>query len=123
MSTLKPCGTVAAYRRHGYHGSPACDPCKDANAAKSARDRGGRHRVRGRYKLGITDCIIDVISSECRRIRPDLVVDLVMDLHPDWKPESVHRIVWRLRQQGRLDSRIGPDGLVEVFTDEWAPGA
>lgn len=27
---LRPCGTMAAYRRHKYYGEPACDPCQEA---------------------------------------------------------------------------------------------
>src|SRR5690606_29324388 len=30
--TLKPCGTVAAYRRHQRHGEPPCDECRKAEA-------------------------------------------------------------------------------------------
>jgi hypothetical protein len=29
----KPCGTLAAYRRHQRRGEPPCDLCKAANAA------------------------------------------------------------------------------------------
>lgn len=28
----KPCGTVAAYRRHQRNGEPPCDACRKANA-------------------------------------------------------------------------------------------
>jgi transposase len=29
---LKPCGTVAAYKRHNKHRDPPCDKCSAANA-------------------------------------------------------------------------------------------
>ena len=29
---LKPCGTVAAYRRHRKNNEEPCDPCREANA-------------------------------------------------------------------------------------------
>lgn len=29
---LKPCGTVAAYRRHQRHGEEPCEACKKAHA-------------------------------------------------------------------------------------------
>jgi hypothetical protein len=35
----EPCGTLAAYRRHLRHGEEACQPCKDANAARSREYR------------------------------------------------------------------------------------
>jgi hypothetical protein len=34
-----PCGTWQAYRRHRRHGEEACQPCKDANAARSRNYR------------------------------------------------------------------------------------
>jgi hypothetical protein len=34
---LKPCGTLAAYRRHLWRGEEPCQPCKDANAAEWRR--------------------------------------------------------------------------------------
>lgn len=39
MAGLKPCGTEAAYRRHRTAGEVACDACKAANAAATARRR------------------------------------------------------------------------------------
>lgn len=30
---LKPCGTLAAYRRHYLHGEKPCEPCAEANRA------------------------------------------------------------------------------------------
>lgn len=30
----RPCGTVAAYRRHQRHGEPPCDACRQAMAAQ-----------------------------------------------------------------------------------------
>lgn len=33
----QPCGTVAAYKRHGRAGEPPCDPCRAAWAAKQRR--------------------------------------------------------------------------------------
>lgn len=33
---LSPCGTVAAMRRHEYHGEEPCEPCREA---ERARDR------------------------------------------------------------------------------------
>jgi len=32
MRAVKPCGTLAAYKRHKSNGEQACDPCKAANA-------------------------------------------------------------------------------------------
>ena len=36
---LKPCGTLAAYRRHLRHGESACDACLAAVAAEKASKR------------------------------------------------------------------------------------
>jgi hypothetical protein len=36
----KPCGTLAAYRRHLWRGEEPCQPCKDANAAEWRRRYG-----------------------------------------------------------------------------------
>jgi hypothetical protein len=34
----QPCGTPAAYRRHLRHGTPACEPCRQAEALRSRGD-------------------------------------------------------------------------------------
>jgi len=31
---VKPCGTLAAYRRHYRHGEQPCEACKKANARR-----------------------------------------------------------------------------------------
>ena len=36
--TLKPCGTVAAYRRHTRHGEEPCDACKAAKSRYEKRN-------------------------------------------------------------------------------------
>lgn len=38
---LQPCGTTAAYRRHIYHGEPACGPCREAQRVSIAQYRAG----------------------------------------------------------------------------------
>lgn len=44
-STLLPCGTWAAYRRHRRRGEDACEPCQEAQRARS-RKRYYEHRER-----------------------------------------------------------------------------
>lgn len=39
---VRPCGTLAAYRRHQRHGEPPCESCKQARA----RYRQDRRRQR-----------------------------------------------------------------------------
>lgn len=47
MTARLPCGTRAAYLRHLDHDEPACDPCKEANAAhRRAHADGTRERHR-----------------------------------------------------------------------------
>lgn len=119
------CGTLAGYQRHRYYQTRPCDPCLAANARKSAEDRGGYKRgPRGRYNRGVTDCIIDVMSTHARWLTSRQVVDLVLDLHPEWNPASVRRILGRLTDRGIVQTRPDPDcpqrrGLL-FFCDEWA---
>jgi hypothetical protein len=42
----KPCGTVAAYRRHKKNGELACLPCLDANNLKNRTDEEKRRKKR-----------------------------------------------------------------------------
>ena len=48
MRELKPCGTIAAYRRHVYHGETPCDACwlaqRDAHQKRRERIRSGDHK-------------------------------------------------------------------------------
>jgi hypothetical protein len=44
-SNLEPCGTIAAYRRHRYHGEATCQPCRDAVAAERRRNPSRRLRI------------------------------------------------------------------------------
>lgn len=47
-SSLKPCGTRAAYARHLRHGEPACEDCLAANRARTAEvRRAEKHYARG----------------------------------------------------------------------------
>ena len=39
----QPCGTVAAYRRHLYHGETPCDACRNAEKERN-RDRRRNNR-------------------------------------------------------------------------------
>ena len=46
MKTVKPCGTIAAYRRHLRHNEPACDTCKKAWADYNRELWRGRKAVK-----------------------------------------------------------------------------
>lgn len=51
---LKPCGTLAAYRRHRRHGEQACDACLTAVAAdKAERKADGRKREAAVVRLAV----------------------------------------------------------------------
>jgi hypothetical protein len=39
MRDLKPCGTIAAYRRHLRHGEPPCESCLEAQRRANADER------------------------------------------------------------------------------------
>jgi hypothetical protein len=54
QATLKPCGTVAAYRRHLAHNEKPCAACKSARAENDCgRDRGYRtNTVKTREQCG-----------------------------------------------------------------------
>ena len=114
------CGTQAGYQRHRYHGTPKCDPCLEANARRSAQYRGGYvDGPRGRNTMGITDCIIDVLSSHNRWMTTGTLLAIIDDMHPDWKEASVRRTLYRLVDTGRVERRHLPWG-VEFYCDEWA---
>lgn len=119
------CGTQAGYQRHRYYGTEKCEPCLDANARRSAEYRGGyKDGPRGRRMDGISDCVVDVLSTHLRWITREVLVDLVLDLHPEFKPESIRRALYRLVESGRV--RVRPDAndpkgdRFEYFSDEWA---
>jgi len=68
---LQPCGTIAAYARHRYHGETPCEDCRKAKAAY-VRERTGskpRHAARcgthsgfvTHHARGETPC------AECRK--------------------------------------------------------
>lgn len=90
-----PCGTKQARRRHRKHGE-TCADCA-LNRPK------------------INDSIVDVLTTHDRWLSVDLLVDFVLDLHPEWRADSVERAVWRLRKSGVIESRTAEftyaDGL------------
>lgn len=83
---LKPCGTLAAYRRHGRHGEKPCQPCRQANAdAQRAKrtpavhleyvpDHYAGHPACGHREdhgaLKLTDDPRRVTCANCKRSRP-----------------------------------------------------
>lgn len=51
---LKPCGTLAAYRRHRRHGEQACDACLAAVAAdKAERKAAGQVKAAAVVRLAV----------------------------------------------------------------------
>ncbi len=46
-AAVKPCGTLAAYRRHLRRGEPPCESCRQANSrANDDRDSDAYNRLR-----------------------------------------------------------------------------
>ena len=45
---LKPCGTVAAYRRHRKNNEEPCDPCREANATVQRERRDAKKAERNK---------------------------------------------------------------------------
>ena len=86
----------------------------------SAEKRGGyKHGPRGRYTMGITDCIIDVLSSHNRWMTVGTLLAIINDIHPEFNAGSVRRTLYRLVARGRVERRHQPWG-VEFYSDEWA---
>lgn len=97
---MMPCGTPAAYKRHYVAGEKPCEPCKVAHRHyKRVHARGGKKIIRKR------ETIVDVLTTHDRWMTTDVLVDWVTELHPDWNRKTVARMLWKLRDEGLLQSR------------------
>lgn len=71
---LKPCGTLAAYRRHLRHGEQPCDECREENNARRRKPGGkprkpAEHGSSRMYKKGCHCDICTEAALERARVR------------------------------------------------------
>ena len=104
MIELQPCGTPAAYRRHGKHKEPRCDDCR---VAYNAYVRSWR--LRGSRSLPVLSTLItELVELHGSRSGWGLFW-LVDEARPDVKLAAVRRAVCRMVQDGRLVKVPGVD--------------
>jgi hypothetical protein len=63
---------------------------------------------------------VDVLVTHGRWMTAEVLSDLVCDLHPEWKPESVRRKIYELSSVGVLESKL-VDGAAyfRALDDAW----
>nr|MDT0658073.1 hypothetical protein [Micromonospora sp. DSM 115978] len=67
--TVAKCGTYAGYKRHQNHREPACQPCKDAVAARAREARRDPDSADGRSRRHwstATNRALARLREECR---------------------------------------------------------
>lgn len=69
-----------------------CGPCRRANADMSFSQRA---KSDPRKRVSIKSVILDVLETRGDRIETALLIDLVLELHPDWNVLSIKRVLYR----------------------------
>lgn len=87
-----------------------CPSCKRAHADYMVDWRAGVSRSDRRPKVTIVEVVLDVLETWWPESMPtDLLIDRVVTLHPEWKRESVRRVlvrdVFRTGEVERVDGR------------------
>lgn len=106
---LKPCGTMAAYRRHLRRGEDPCDECREANTAASAASREKRAGSPG---------IRAVPNDNPGVVGPDPVPEVPVASpmsSPNPDPLEVARSSLRVVEQALFDDAV-PAGSVAGLT-------
>jgi hypothetical protein len=70
-----PCGTIAAYQRHYYHGEPVCEACREAhNAYRRENDKPLNeaqkinHRAHSRRRYAAVKALIAMYPADFQRL-------------------------------------------------------
>ena len=95
------CGTSSGWVKHMGDGTAPCDACREAHRLAMAN-----HRARRRDPIRQPDAIVDMLVTQDRWLSTAVLVDLVLDLHPEWSAAALRRAADRLASRGIVRRRM-----------------
>ena len=95
------CGTNSGYIDHVTKRTEPCAKCRKAH-------RDYMRKYRRKDVPTLAESIIDVLVTQDRWLSSELIEAMVLDLHPEWKRQSVRRKVLELAANGVIERRTRP---------------
>ena len=96
-------GEVKGYMRHRRAGEQPCEACRVGyNEYKRARLR----RINRESRVSTRSVVVDVLITEGRWLSSDLLIDMVLSLHPEWNERRVRRCIDRMVGDAIIDRRV-----------------